>query len=162
MLFNVSKIFEDNYTYLVKDSSKSEVFIYLGVVPFVISLAFVLFGFKFSDSQLSNLITFIAIIVGFLINVTVIMISSEKNKGPIGDFLKSRNNANIFYTIIIGILITLLAIIIPFFANSVFWDFINSYYVIFSDIYYLIIYTLFIHFLLMILIIMKAFYALYK
>ena len=162
MLFDVSKIFEDNYSLLIKDSSRFHVFLCLGIIPFVVSIVLVIIGFKFSDNQFSNLITFIAIIVGFLINVTVIMITAEKDKGPIGKFLKNRNNANIFYTIIIGILITLLAIIRSGFETSIFWPFINSYYIIFSSVYYLIIYTLFIHFLIMILIIMKAFYALYK
>ena len=75
MIFNISCIFKDNYSLLYKDSSKGHVYLWLLFVPFIISLALVLCGFKFNDNQFSNLINFIAIIVGFLINAAVILIS---------------------------------------------------------------------------------------
>jgi|GEM_PF-5536730 len=161
MLFDISRIVKDNYTLLIKDSSKIEVFTYLFFIPIIISLVFVVCGFKLNDSQFTDIITFIAIIVGFLINITVVLISTQNTKGVIGEFLKNRNKANIFYTILVGISITLLSIIKPCFENFIFHSILNSYLWIASPIYYVILYSLFIHFIFMILIIIKAFYALY-
>jgi hypothetical protein len=170
MIFNVRAIIEDNYKLLYKDSSKSHVYFWLFGVPVVISLAFILFGVKFNDNQYTYLISFIAIIVGFLINATVVLISTQNGKGQIYDFLKKRSQANIFYTVIIGILIIILVIIKPCFGNAIFEPLLIPYFVIpvvnvgigIFTLYYFFFYSLFAHFFIMILIILKVFYSLFN
>lgn len=170
MIFNVIRIFKDNYSLLYEDSSRGHVYFWLFFAPLIVSLGLIFCGFKFNENQFNNLINFIAIIVGFLINAAVILISMEKSKGSIGDSLRTRSYANIFYSIIIGIFIILLTIIKPSFENSVFGYLLKISVLIpvlnfslgFSTLYYLFLYSLFIHFIIMILVIIKAFYALYK
>lgn len=168
MIFDISKIIKDNYSLLLKDAHISHIILWLFGVPIITSVSLIFFNFKLDSDQLSSIVSFVSIIIGFLVNVSVILVSIPNSKGLIGNFVKKRNHANIFYTILVGILLVVIIIMKPWFGFSIpiqknfLFDFSINFLLDFSIIYYFFLYSLFIHFILMILIVIKAFYALYK
>lgn len=160
MIFDISKIIKDNYSLLLKDAHISHIILWLFGVPIITSVSLIFFNFKLDSDQLSSIVSFVSIIIGFLVNVSVILVSIPNSKGLIGNFVKKRNHANIFYTILVGILLVVIIIMKPWFGFSI--PIQKNFLFDFSIIYYFFLYSLFIHFILMILIVIKAFYALYK
>ena len=157
MIFNVSKIVKDNYTLLYKDAHKSHVYCWLFCIPLIISCISVIFNFSFTEAQLGHIISFVSIIVGFLINVSVILISTQNSKGIVGDLVKRRGHANIFYSILVGILIVFAIIIGPSLL-----DIVIPHIPFIPYVATVILFSIFLHFMIMILIVIKAFYALYR
>ena len=157
MIFDISKIVKDNYALLYKDAHRSHIHCWLFYIPLIISCISVYFNFSFTEAQLGHIISFVSIIVGFLINVSVILISTQNSKGIVGDLVKRRGHANIFYTILVGILMVFTIIIGPSLL-----DIVYPYISFITYVATVALFSIFIHFIIMILIVIKAFYALYR
>ncbi len=161
MIWNVGRIFSDHYKLLKKDSSTEHIVFWLFIFPVITSLFLIcIANYSFSADILNDIISFVSLTVGFLITAVIILISSKNNKGAIGDFLEKRTQANVFYTIIIGIALILFIIFSSLLKFSFSIPFIGSFGPEFF-ISTLILFFL-IHFLLNMFVIIKALYALYS
>lgn len=161
MIIDISNIIKDNYSLLLKDAHKSHILFWLFFNPLIISTILVFFNFRLDVNQLEFTILFVSIIVGFMINISVILITTKNSKGLLGDLVKSRSFANIFYTVLIGIFLILAIIIEPWLHFTIPLPKIN----LIIDVlffYTIFLFSLFIHFIVMILVSVKTFYALHK
>ncbi|ETA68242.1 hypothetical protein MettiDRAFT_1696 [Methanolobus tindarius DSM 2278] len=162
IIFDVSHIVRDNYAKLEKDAHLSHIVFWIIFVPYIIAVVFSLFPLFVSSCKLEQsnyVISFSSIIIGFLIN-SAVMLKAVDTSSSLGCALKERTFANIFYTILVGILLVIVVIggtwINPNLVYSINFSFIVTVLFLF---YIIIMYFLFFHFIFMILIVMKAFYA---
>lgn len=161
MIWNISKIISDNYHLLSKESSKEHVIFWFFLIPIVISLGLITLDLRLNPNQLGYIISFVSLIVGFLINVSVILVSIKNWKGVLGTIVEKRIFANICYTILVGILLILIVIAGPWVGSNVYIPYID-YIFEFSIIFNILTFSVFIHFIFMILVVIKGFYSLYK
>ncbi|WP_342305739.1 hypothetical protein [Methanolobus sp. ZRKC5] len=166
MIFDVSSIIKDNYSKLESSGAhSSHIFLWILLIPYLFSILVSItpFFIDFCNIAQSNyIVSFASIIIGFLINVSVILKATE-TKYSIAVSLKSRVFANIFYTILIGVLLVVMIIIgtwlnpmIIYSQQVIFWK-----ATIFMS-YLILQYFLFFHFIVMLLVVMKGFYAVCK
>lgn len=161
MIWNVSKIISDNYKLLSKDSNKGHTGFWLFFIPIIVSFVLIFFNLRLNADQFNYIISFVSLIVGFLINVSVILVSIQNLKGLLGSIVQKRIFANICYTILVGILLILIVIAEPWMRLSVHIPYIN-YALDFSIAFNILIFSVFFHFIVMILVVIKGFYSLYK
>ena len=161
MIWNVSQIISNNYKLLSKDAHKSHIVFCLFLIPIIISFILPSLNFKLNANQFNYIISFVTIIVGFLINVSVILISERHSKGLIGNEVHKRTFANVFYTVLVGIFIILTIIIEPW-ANLPIHVSYMDFVLDISKMFNFVILFVFFHFIIMILVTIKGFYALYK
>lgn len=162
IIFDVSHIINDNYSKLKVDATLSHILFWIIAVPYVLSLSILIFSLFvdfYKIEQSSYIISFASIIIGFLINASV-MLKATDTKYSIEETLKERVFANIFYTILVGILLVVMIIAGTWFNSMVIYSQNVTFWIATICLSYIILKNfIFIHFILMILVVIKAFYA---
>ena len=174
-LINLNFVFEKHYEALKENSETREIIINFMLLPAFFSAILVCFGFNISNGFRSALITSIAIFVGFLINVLILINTTKDRKNE-------NNNQNnqvavkreeviqelfihTLYSIIIGLILLTILIVIEggqnvfnnfcIYAHNV-HPFICQLITFFAS---WIVFFLFFHFLLTLLLIIKRVYV---
>ncbi|SFM68225.1 hypothetical protein [Methanolobus profundi] len=162
MIFDVSHIIRDNYSKLERDAHLSHIIFWIIFVPYIIAVVlsvFPLFVASCKLEQSNYVISFSSIIIGFLIN-SAVMLKAVDTRSSLGSALKERAFANIFYTILIGIVLVIVVIGGTWIDPTIVYSTKFSFFITVLLIFYIItMYFLFFHFILMIFVVMKAFYA---
>ena len=155
MLFNCKKIIVDNFILTKEDSSWGHITFWVFIVPILIALLVYFINIHYINGSQANLVAFVSIVTGFLINISVVMLSDRSNQHILLPALRKRVQANIHYTILVGILIILMIIGKDLALSTA--SFINIGFL--SPLFSATLTFFIIHYLLFILIILKGFYS---
>lgn len=166
MIFDVSGIIKDNYSKLEKDAAnRCHIFLWILLIPYILSILVSVIPLLVDFckiEQFDYIVSFTSIIIGFLINVSVILKATDA-KSSIAKSLKERIFANIFYTILIGVLLVVMLIIGAWLNPMIIYSQDVTFLMATLFLSYLILqYFVFFHFIMMLLVVMKAFYAICK
>jgi hypothetical protein len=157
MLFNPIQIIKENYESIKKESNSLFFVIWLLVFPAIVSVILIIFHLKLNSGQYTNLIAFISILIGFLINILVMMVSNKKDDTLLRKQLTDRIYSNVSYFVISGVLLVILILIESWFSLQ---DLLFG--ISLNDILLFFVYFIFLHIIIILLMIIKGFYSLYK
>lgn len=154
MIWNPARIIEDNFEKLVSDSNRGHVILWLGIAPLGLSILLELLSVNLSYNYV---ISFVSIMTGFLVNGVILTLSIDHEHGEVGTVLEERTYSNIFYGILVGI--TQVGLIFMFSNSSLNFILSNKVTV---NIVEIGLNSVLIHFIVVIMIIIKGLYALYS
>lgn len=154
---NIFRYVSKNYSYLKKNYNALNLIVSFFLVPLIVSFAIILSINETNISSIfANSLIFFSIIIGFLINVLVLIINrKDEHPNPKIDAkinkLKEHLGFNIINSIIFGLI---LVILILFYGN---YDFVINYWGLNINLSGLLILTLSVHFVMLLLNILRKF-----
>jgi len=110
-LINILPILKKHFESLKKDAHTANIIVLFFVIPLIISYGFLHYNLLISKGIVSSLISALSILIGFIMNVLILLIRTEKEEKHIRNELIEHVCYNALYELITGLLILMLCIL---------------------------------------------------
>jgi len=152
-VIDITPILRTHFSILKKELHLWPLLFLFVFIPFAVSITLIYFDFLISNNLINVIITTFAILVGFIINVLVILLNYKKEGIRIRDQLVEHLSYNCLYELILGLTLLAVALLLSILNGS-------SVITLLSLLSF-IIYFLIINFLITLLMISKRLFTLF-
>jgi len=110
-IINIFPIFKKHFESLKEDANIISILLLFILIPLLGSAIFIFFNFFITSSIINSLIATFSILVGFCINVLILLLGLKKRKIEIENKLVEHLSYNVLYELIIGLLILFISFV---------------------------------------------------
>jgi len=153
-IINVFPAIKEHFRTLKNDTSPLGIIALFLIFPILLSAMFLWQNIIISEKILNSLITSFAIFIGLIINLLVLLIDRENEKGSIKKQLIEHLSYNSIYELIIGLFILFISIVLLAIMDKI--DIVSI------KTFSFILYSLVFNFIITLLMIAKRFFVLFK